>query len=96
MRKSEMSALVSNEGIDDIYTLARERGALGGKLLDAGSTGFVVLYVPDDARPAVEEALRAFAQVPFRFSNRGSELYSSPRGSEEPWGTASERARIAS
>jgi len=95
MRKREISAVISNDQIDEIYALAREHGALGGKLLGAGSTGFMVFYVPDDARPAVETALRAFVQVPVRFSRRGCELYSSQLDNDETWHAASARAGIA-
>jgi D-glycero-alpha-D-manno-heptose-7-phosphate kinase len=89
MRKREISAVISNEQIDEIYERALENGALGGKLLGAGSTGFMVFYIPDGARSAVERALRAFVQVPVRFSSHGCELLSSKFETEESWDAAS-------
>jgi D-glycero-alpha-D-manno-heptose-7-phosphate kinase len=49
---------MSNERIDDLYTLARRSGALGGKLVGAGGGGFLLVYAPrpDDTRQAMAAA----------------------------------------
>ncbi|MFL5836848.1 MAG: galactokinase, partial [Solirubrobacteraceae bacterium] len=44
--KRERSPGMSNERIDDLYTLARRSGALGGKLVGAGGGGFLLVYAP--------------------------------------------------
>ena len=40
--KKKLSKNVSNTKIDKIYNLAKKNGALGGKLLGAGSGGFLL------------------------------------------------------
>ena len=48
--KKRRSAKMSNDHIDDWYTLARANGALGGKLIGAGGGGFLMFYAEDKAR----------------------------------------------
>jgi D-glycero-alpha-D-manno-heptose-7-phosphate kinase len=65
---------ISNDGIDAAYARAREAGAVGGKLLGAGGSGFLLLYAPPHAQPAVRSALARFREVPFRFASAGSQI----------------------
>ena len=44
-KKKELSKLISNQNIDDLYTYGLKNGALGGKLLGAGGGGFILFYV---------------------------------------------------
>lgn len=76
--KRELSSSVSTSTIDSIYELARRNGALGGKLLGAGGTGFMVFYVPPVRRAIVEEALSRWRQVPFDFDGEGTRLELAP------------------
>lgn len=87
--KTQLSPEVTNSKIDAIYSRAREAGAIGGKLLGAGSSGFLLFYVPHEKQERVCNALSEFPHVPFNFWNRGCELIdldklaqSSPRLSE--------------
>ncbi len=59
---------------DDIYARAKNAGAVGGKISGAGGGGFMILFVPPDARFKVREALGDFLHVPFRFDNNGSQI----------------------
>jgi D-glycero-alpha-D-manno-heptose-7-phosphate kinase len=72
--KRQLSALVSNDGIDAIYARARAAGALGGKLLGAGTAGFMLFYVPPGRREAVQDALRDLLHVPVRLDTEGATL----------------------
>ena len=72
--KRELSPEISNTNIDEIYQTALDHGALGGKLLGAGGTGFMVFFVPPEKQPEVIHALTAYLHVPFRFENEGSTL----------------------
>lgn len=74
MLKRSMSRAVSNGTIDRIYEKALDHGALGGKLLGAGSSGFMVLYVPPGRQEGVRDALDGYLHVPFRFENEGSTI----------------------
>lgn len=72
--KRELSDKVSNSQIDDIYDLARSRGALGGKLIGAGGGGFILLYVRPENQAAVREAFSKLIEVDFRFEYQGSQI----------------------
>ncbi len=48
--KRELADSVSNNAIYEIYAVAREAGASGGKLLGAGGGGFMVLLVDPEYR----------------------------------------------
>lgn len=70
--KKTLSNSVSNSRIDDIYDAALKAGALGGKLLGAGSGGFVVFIVPKDKQSSVRQALSELHLVPIKFESNGS------------------------
>lgn len=72
--KCNQSKLVTNSLVDHIYQTAIEHGALGGKLLGAGSSGFMVFYVPLERQSHVIQALSGYLQVPFKFETEGSTL----------------------
>ena len=53
--KRSLSGKVSNPMIDDIYSRARQAGAVGGKLLGAGGGGFMLLLLNSlDLKPIME------------------------------------------
>lgn len=72
--KRQLSHLVSNPHIDQIYARAKRAGAVGGKLLGAGTSGFMLFYVPPDRQDAVRDELRELLHVPFRFETSGATL----------------------
>lgn len=74
MQKRALSSSVSNKTIDNIYSSAREAGALGGKLLGAGAGGMFLLFVPPKKQPAVRDRLHDLIHVPFRFESQGSQI----------------------
>jgi len=74
LNKRGLSTRVSNETIDGIYTRARKAGALGGKLLGAGESGFMMFFVPPQKFESVRHALRDLLHVPFQFSSQGSTI----------------------
>ncbi len=75
-RKRLLAQDVSNPRIDSFYERARAAGALGGKLLGAGSSGFMIYYVPQASQQAVRDALDGLLHVPFRFSFEGAKIIS--------------------
>jgi D-glycero-alpha-D-manno-heptose-7-phosphate kinase len=72
--KKALSTKTSNTMIDDIYDRAMKAGALGGKILGAGSGGFILFFVEPDKQPAVRSALSDLLHVPFRFDTGGSQV----------------------
>ena len=74
MEKRSLSNKVSSSYIDEIYSTAREAGALGGKLSGAGGGGMILLFVPPKKQHAVRTKLSNLIRVPFRFENTGSRI----------------------
>lgn len=70
--KRNLSKLVSNSHVDEIYASAIDTGALGGKLSGAGGGGFLLLYVPVEKQHDVRQKLSHLLHVPFNFDPNGS------------------------
>ncbi|NOX46640.1 MAG: dehydrogenase [Chlorobi bacterium] len=65
--KKLMAKGISNELIDNIYTVAMQNGASGGKISGAGGGGFMIFYCPNNSRIKVIEALKKFGGEPERY-----------------------------
>ena len=67
--KKRRSPGMSNDAIDDYYSLAMKSGALGGKLIGAGGGGFLLLYTEQKTglRRAMTEAGLREVRVRFDF-----------------------------
>jgi D-glycero-alpha-D-manno-heptose-7-phosphate kinase len=78
MLKRSLSSVVSNSHIDGIYDRARAAGAYGGKLMGAGSSGFVAFIVPPERRPAVISALATLRHVPVGLDRTGTTVLYAP------------------
>jgi D-glycero-alpha-D-manno-heptose-7-phosphate kinase len=65
-RKRKRSQGMSNDNIDRWYDLAMGNGAIGGKLVGAGSGGFLMLYAEDP--PKLREAMTEAGLQEMRFS----------------------------
>lgn len=72
--KQSLSEKVSSSQIDNIYEMARNAGAIGGKLLGAGGGGFMLLFVEPERQSQVQNALQGFVHVPFQFEATGSQV----------------------
>jgi D-glycero-alpha-D-manno-heptose-7-phosphate kinase len=72
--KKQLSRTISNPMVDDAYDKARTAGAVGGKLLGAGSGGFLLLYAEPYNHEAIRKAMGGMQEVNFRLENHGSRL----------------------
>jgi D-glycero-alpha-D-manno-heptose-7-phosphate kinase len=73
--KRGLSDKISCNEVDELYDRARQKGALGGKLLGAGSTGFMLLFVPQERQPEVLAALTPqCVNVPFALDHEGTSV----------------------
>lgn len=72
--KRSLSPMIAGAAVDDIYAKAMRHGALGGKLLGAGGSGFMCFFVPPARQAAVLRALAGYLHVPFAFEGEGSRV----------------------
>ncbi len=72
--KKCLSSQITNPTVDGAYKLAMDQGAYGGKLLGAGSGGFLAFLAPKERHQAIREALCTLQEVTFRFENEGSTI----------------------
>ena len=80
--KRELADGVSSSQVDDIYARALSAGASGGKLLGAGTSGFLLLYCKPGFEGGVRESLGELREMPVRFSSAGSQVIFSDEGRE--------------
>jgi D-glycero-alpha-D-manno-heptose-7-phosphate kinase len=72
--KKGRSASMSNDRIDHWYQLARNHGALGGKLIGAGGGGFLMFLCEEGARVRQVMAEEGLEEVRFRFDFEGTKV----------------------
>ncbi|MBP7693756.1 MAG: GHMP kinase [Anaerolineales bacterium] len=72
--KKKLASQISNDGIDDLYSAARQAGAVGGKITGAGGGGFLLFVCPPERRAAVRAALRHLQELPFQLEQDGSKV----------------------
>lgn len=72
--KRKLAGGISNVWIDELYTKAREAGALGGKILGAGGGGFLLLYCPEERQNNVRYALSELREIDMDFEPQGSKI----------------------
>jgi D-glycero-alpha-D-manno-heptose-7-phosphate kinase len=72
--KKELAPEISNVQVDAWYGRARKAGAAGGKLLGAGSGGFLLFFAEPDKHQAIGAALSDLRRVDFRFEPHGSRI----------------------
>jgi D-glycero-alpha-D-manno-heptose-7-phosphate kinase len=72
--KRELSPLVSNFQIDQIYHSGLQAGALGGKLLGAGGGGFLLLFAKPEHQEKIRRSLGQLIEVPISIDSGGSQI----------------------
>ena len=72
--KRQMNSGVSDPAIDEWYATGTANGASGGKLLGAGSGGFLMFFAPPDQHTRISRTLPALKPVKFRFDRTGAQI----------------------
>jgi D-glycero-alpha-D-manno-heptose-7-phosphate kinase len=73
--KKSLNPLATNSRLDQIYTHARNSGAIGGKVLGAGGGGFMLFWLKDNNKNKFIERLdNSLLVVPIKIESMGSEL----------------------
>jgi len=75
--KKRFSTKMTEPGIDELYEVARQEGAIGGKLLGAGGGGYLLFLCEFDKRHIVAEKLEEAGGkiVAFTFDLRGMQSW---------------------
>ena len=73
--KKRLSEGISNPRIDAWYELAKQNGAIGGKISGAGGGGFLMLYCEEN-KPRLRQAMHTagLRELKFRFDYEGSKV----------------------
>ena len=69
--KQTMSTSVTTPAIQEIYSMARRSGALGGKVVGAGGGGFLLLCVPQDEKERFDNNFSSLRELPFAIEFNG-------------------------
>jgi D-glycero-alpha-D-manno-heptose-7-phosphate kinase len=72
--KKRRSNAISNQQIDQWYSLAMKNGAIGGKLVGAGGGGFLMFYARDRNRLRQTMIEAGLEEVRFRFDFEGTKV----------------------
>ncbi|HUL15877.1 MAG TPA: hypothetical protein VLV88_07765 [Terriglobales bacterium] len=74
--KRKVSDRISTERIDQLYAVARDNGALGGKITGAGGGGFLLLYCEEEAQSRVRDAFarEGLREMTFEFDFQGARV----------------------
>jgi D-glycero-alpha-D-manno-heptose-7-phosphate kinase len=70
--KKQRSGAMSNDAIDRWYRIGMDNGALGGKLVGAGSGGFLLFYTKDTDQLRRAMNAEGLSEVRFDFDHDGS------------------------
>jgi len=75
--KKQFSPRISNSSINEMYQVARDQGALGGKITGAGGGGYMLFYCQFERKHKVAEALERVGAVhtEFAFEGRGLQTW---------------------
>ncbi len=73
--KKKISTKMSNPAFDEIYKVAKQNGALGGKISGAGGGGFFVFYV-EEKRSRFREVMKSLGlrEMRYRFDFEGTKV----------------------
>jgi D-glycero-alpha-D-manno-heptose-7-phosphate kinase len=76
LEKRKLANGISNPNLDRYYQVARECGALGGRITGAGGGGLLMLYCPKELQQTLTEALSALGveRWPLLLEDEGVQL----------------------
>jgi D-glycero-alpha-D-manno-heptose-7-phosphate kinase len=73
LKKSSITESISNSRLDELYQIALDNGAKGGKILGAGGGGFLLLYSDAKKREGLTEVL-GLQEMQFNITTHGSRV----------------------
>ena len=70
--KQKLSTRIHNDEVDHYYNVAKKCGAIGGKLLGAGGSGFFLVLAPVDTHTTIRSSLQELRELPVKLDTVGS------------------------
>lgn len=70
--KKTLASGISNPQFDIWYDKALKSGALGGKILGAGGSGFFLFYVPEVKQDKFRKVMKELPEMEFKFDHQGT------------------------
>lgn len=70
--KKTLANGISNPKFDEWYDRAIKAGAIGGKILGAGGSGFFLFYVPEEKQEKFREEMKELKEMEFKFDHLGT------------------------
>lgn len=70
--KKTLANGISNKFFDEVYDKAIKAGAIGGKLLGAGGSGFFLFYVPEEKQKDFRKVMKDLPEMEFKFDHQGT------------------------
>ena len=76
LNKKKRSRKISDDQLDEWYSIARENGARGGKIMGAGGGGFFMFYCPNSHKPGLRKALSeaGLREMRYNFDFEGAKV----------------------
>ena len=72
--KRSLDKSVSSINLDNIYSIAKKSGAVGGKILGAGGGGYFLFLVKPKYKKKLKNNLKKLQEINFNFTKDGSRL----------------------
>jgi D-glycero-alpha-D-manno-heptose-7-phosphate kinase len=72
--KKTLATGISNSEVETLYQKGINAGAIGGKLLGAGGSGFILFYCPEEKQALFRKIMSDYRELPFSFDNQGSKI----------------------
>jgi D-glycero-alpha-D-manno-heptose-7-phosphate kinase len=72
--KRQLASKISNGEIDSLYEKGLAVGAVGGKLLGAGGSGFLLFYCEPERQAELRAAMSPYRELLFKFENEGAKV----------------------
>lgn len=70
--KKTLASGISNPKFDEWYDKALKSGAIGGKILGAGGSGFFLFYVPEEKQEIFRKEMNELPEMEFKFDHQGT------------------------
>ena len=76
LNKKKRSKKISDDRLDEWYSIARENGVKGGKIMGAGGGGFFMFYCPNSHKPGLRKALAeaGLREMRYNFDFEGAKV----------------------